>query len=516
MTNLPHIASRLFGTPLLVARPKLDVILGVLGPRLAGHDLASKDIAMMPSRETIITPDGIAIVMVTGTLVSRSGYLAAASGMTSYGDIGDAIEAAALNPLVRGIVLDVDSPGGEVGGLFDLSDRIAVLRQEHGKPIQAVANETALSAAYAIACAADGITITQTGEVGSIGVVAVHVDESAADRQAGLAWTFVHAGERKVDGNPHEPLSPRARADIQVDVDALYERFVTLVARRRNLSPEAVRATEAGVFRGVQSVRAGLADRVGTLRHAVEEMAADLVRKSPSRGHVASSNRHSGTADAESVGVAAHPTLAAKETFMQTDFEHLPIAEDGSTPPDLGLNEDMPANPSSEPDKTEPDMPEPVAGVEQRLRTEYADLAGVAAQAQRLGVPIDVAGAYLFTLLPEPVPQAEPEKKVTTLQKTAPTPSRRSAPAPTRAWYKGGTLHQDTLLGWSRATHANRLATAADAAAKLWAGRLGTMDALKPKAVALASCISGVAGDPATNSLTVRNTAALCAVRLGW
>ena len=78
---------------------------------------------------------------------------------------------------------------------------------------------------------------------------------------------------------------------------------------------------------------------------------------------------------------------------MQTDFEHLPIAEDGSTPPDLGLNEDMPANPSSEPDKTEPDMPEPVAGVEQRLRTEYADLAGVAAQAQRLGVPIDVADA---------------------------------------------------------------------------------------------------------------------------
>jgi len=398
MTDLPHIASRLFGTPLLVARPKLDVILGALGPRLAGHDLASKDIAMMPSRETIITPDGIAIVTVTGTLVSRSGYLAAASGMMSYGDIGDAIEAAALDPLVRGIVLDVDSPGGEVGGLFDLSDRIAALRQEHGKPIQAVANETALSAAYAIACAADGITVTQTGEVGSIGVVAVHVDESAADRQAGLAWTFVHAGERKVDGNPHEPLSPRARADIQVDVDALYERFVTLVARRRNLSPESVRATEAGVFRGVQSVRAGLTDRVGTLRQAVEEMAADLVRKSLSRGHVASSNRHSGTADAESVGVAAHPTLAAKETFMQTDSEHLPIAEDGSTPPDLGLNEDMPANPSSEPDKTEPDktepdMPEPVAGVEQRLRTEYADLAGVAAQAQRLGVPIDVADA---------------------------------------------------------------------------------------------------------------------------
>jgi ClpP class serine protease len=88
----------------------------------------------------------------------------------------------------------------------------------------------------------------KTAEIGSIGVVAVHVDESAADARAGLAWSFVHAGERKVDGNSHEPLSSRARADIQADVDFLYERFVNLAARNRRLSPEAVRATEAGVF----------------------------------------------------------------------------------------------------------------------------------------------------------------------------------------------------------------------------------------------------------------------------
>ena len=365
MTDLPHIASRLFGTPLLVARPKLDVILGVLGPRFAGHALEPMDIGSVPDRELEITPEGVAIVPVTGTLVSRSGYLAAASGLVSYNDIGDAIEAAAIDPRVRAIVLDIDSPGGEVGGLFDLADRIAAIRQASGKPIQAVANETALSAAYAIACAADGITVTQTGEVGSVGVVAVHVDESGADARAGLAWTFVHAGERKVDGNPHESLSPRARADIQADVDALYERFVSLVARRRTLSPEAVRATEAAVYRGDLAVQAGLADRVGTLRQAVGQLAADLTRKPVSRGR------------------AALPSPAAKEASMQTEPERPSIPEDETMPPDPEPGEDTPAT----------QAPEPAAGVEQRLRAEYAELAAVAAQAARLGLKIDVAEA---------------------------------------------------------------------------------------------------------------------------
>lgn len=393
MADLPHLASRLFGTPLLVARPKLDVILGVLGPRLAGHALEPAGIADAPGREPIITLEGIAIVPVTGTLVSRSGYLAAASGLRSYGDIGDAIEAAALDPMVRGIVLDIDSPGGEVGGLFDLADRIAALRKEYAKPIQAVANEAALSAAYAIACAADGITVTQTGEVGSIGVVAVHVDESAADRQAGLVWTFVHAGERKVDGNPHEPLSSRARADIQRDVDVLYERFVMLVARQRNLSPEAVRATEAGICRGERAVRAGLADRVGTLRQTIEQMTTGLVRKPLSRGQISFDARRPTSADGQCVGVAAHSPPANKEALMQTDPEQLPIPENETTSPGPDLDDDMPATPASEPDQAEPDVTEPASLIERRLRTEYADLAAVAAQARRLGVNIDVADA---------------------------------------------------------------------------------------------------------------------------
>ena len=215
---------------------------------------------------------------VVGTLVGRSSYLAAASGLVSYDDIAQAIAAAMDDPTVQGVILDVDSPGGEVGGLFDLVEQIRAIRSASTKPLWAVANENALSAAYAIASAADRLYVTRTGEIGSIGVVAVHVDETGADAKAGLAWTFVFAGERKVDGNTHQPLSERARATIQADVDQLYSEFCTLVAVNRKLDAAVVRGTDAAIYRGELAVRAGLADRVGTLELAVAEMVGELDR----------------------------------------------------------------------------------------------------------------------------------------------------------------------------------------------------------------------------------------------
>ncbi len=362
MTDLPHLAARLYGTPLLVARSKLDVILGALGPRLAGQSI-SFDGDTAPSADVAVTPDGIAIVPVVGTLVARSGYLGAASGLTGYGDIADAIEAAATDPGVRAILLDVDSSGGEVGGLFDLVDHIQAIRSQCGKPIWAVADEAALSAAYAIACTADRLYVTQTGEVGSIGVVAVHRDESGADAQAGLAWTFVHAGAAKVDGNPHQPLSDSARAALQADVDALYGKFTTLVAERRRLPPDAVRATEAQVYRGDQAVAAGLADKVGTLRVALADLGTVLARPS-----------------------IRSPILSRpKETTMSEQMGDIPVIE-----------AERPA-----PGAIVPVSGAVTAQVEQRLRAEYSEISAIAAQAARLGVTIDPAEAMAKGIRPE-------------------------------------------------------------------------------------------------------------------
>lgn len=380
MSDLPHLASRVFGTPLLIARAKLEVILGVLAPRLAGGTLEPLESETDPPPLTSVTVEKIAVVSVIGTLVSRSGYLDAASGLQAYGDIADAIAAAMDDASVRGVILDVDSPGGEVGGLFDLVEQIQAIRNASAKPLWAVANESALSAAYAIASAADRLYITRTGEVGSIGVVAVHIDESRADAKAGLAWTFVFAGDRKIDGNAHEPLSERARATIQADVDRLYAEFCTLVAANRGLSPEAVRGTDAAIYRGTLAVRAGLADRLGTLDLAITEMAAELDRAAPARAHV-------------------NPTLKRSLSMATNETEQAhdqPDERQQAAAPEQAPTNAAPATPPLPAPETTAE-----AGIAEKLRAEFAEVAAVVSQAARLGVTVDAADALKKGIAPD-------------------------------------------------------------------------------------------------------------------
>jgi len=211
-----------------------------------------------------------------GPLLQRGDGFSRWLGITTYDDIADAAESTFADPAVRGVLLEIDSPGGEVAGLFDLVDYLGVLKSTHGKPLWAIAREQALSAAYAIASVADRIYTTQTGEVGSVGVLAVHVDRSAHDKMDGRKYSLIFAGAKKADGNPHVPLSPSAAGDIQADVDDLYARFVTRVANNRALRPQAVTTTEAAIYRGQHALDAGLADVVGTLETAHDDLVASL------------------------------------------------------------------------------------------------------------------------------------------------------------------------------------------------------------------------------------------------
>lgn len=268
---LPHLAARLFGTPLLVQRAKLDVILAVLSERLP---LAAPDVELAPPRPRAPNPpalasSAIAVLPIHGTLVKRTLGLEAASGLTSYADVGARLEAALGDPLVAGIVLDIDSAGGETGGCFELARRVREAAAI--KPVWAVANDAAFSAAYAIGCAAQRLFVTETGGVGSIGVIALHVDQSAKDAQDGLRYTAITAGAHKNDYSPHEPLADAARAALQAEVDRLHALFVAHVAAMRGLPEDAVRATEAALFFGPQAVETGLADGVATLPAVLAE-----------------------------------------------------------------------------------------------------------------------------------------------------------------------------------------------------------------------------------------------------
>jgi signal peptide peptidase SppA len=280
---LPHLASRIFGTPLLVHRAKLDVILSALGPRL-GIDSpipadATELLAAVPApRPTLPGGVGIAVIPIHGTLVKRALGLEATSGLTSYQDIGAQLDAALADPGVTGILLDVDSPGGEASGSFDLARRVREAAAV--KPIWVVANDAAFSAAYAIASSAERVVVTETGGVGSIGVIALHIDQSVKDANDGYRYTAITAGRHKNDFSPHEPLTDTAKAELQAEVDRLYDIFVGHVAAMRGLPEMAVRATEAALYFGPNAVDAGLADAVGTLEATLAEFSTYLSSRS--------------------------------------------------------------------------------------------------------------------------------------------------------------------------------------------------------------------------------------------
>ena len=215
---------------------------------------------------------GMAIIPVHGTLINR--FSGTWGFVTGYDYIRGAFDAALADSAVQGIVLDVDSYGGEVHGCFELSDHIHSMRGK--KPVRAMVNANCYSAAYATASAADSITVTPSGGAGSVGVATMHVDYSKALEEAGISVSFIYAGKHKVDGNAYEPLPDGVRADIQARIDATYQKFVATVARNRGIGEAAVRATEARCYTAEDAKAKGLIDAVAPPKAAFAGFANEL------------------------------------------------------------------------------------------------------------------------------------------------------------------------------------------------------------------------------------------------
>ena len=335
------------------------------------------------------------MIPVFGTLVKRAGAVEAASGLTSYGHLEDRIMDAATDPVVRAILLDIDSPGGEAAGVFDLSDLIYEARSL--KPVWAVADEEAFSGAYAIASAAERLIVPRTGGLGSIGVVAVHVDRSARDAMEGFRTTTVYAGAAKNDFNPHETLKDGARQTLQAEVDRVYALFVDTVARNRGLTADAVRATEARLFFGEDAVRAGLADEVGTMRSAFAALAAAL---STPRSIVAAPAALSGTANAPpkpATGNARPKPTTGKEQSMNDDTVTQTTNADAGMPPEPETSNAPPAANAADTPPA-PEATAPVAAKPEPTTAEVVDLDAVRAEARGEGAAEAGLIAELCTL----------------------------------------------------------------------------------------------------------------------
>ncbi|UJD90092.1 S49 family peptidase [Rahnella aquatilis] len=267
--NLPHLAQRLFNTPLALHPRKAEVVMAALTDRFGLTRIQSMswddddDSFSRQARDTgYDVVEGIAVIPIQGTLVQKLGTLRPYSGMTGYDGIRACFLQALNDSEVKAICLDIDSPGGEVAGCFDLVDEIYAARGS--KPVWAILSESAYSAAYALASAADKIIVPRTGGVGSVGVIVMHVDWSQKIKKDGLAVTIITYGDRKAESNPYEPLSETARKAIQSDIDEMGRLFVSTVSRNRGITEKTVRDTEAACFLGADGVQLGLADQVAS------------------------------------------------------------------------------------------------------------------------------------------------------------------------------------------------------------------------------------------------------------
>ena len=288
----PHLAARLFNTPLLVHPGKLDAIIAGLGGRLLDGPLQLEAVAngaaapeMFSTRRGTrgdagyVVTDGVAVIGASGALVHRSRIDADSTYLLGYNELAAQAEAAQADPEVHAVLQVWDSPGGEVSGAFEYAERMLGLRGS--KPMWAIADSMAASAAYLGGSAFEKLAVSNTGYVGSIGVVMRHVDFSRALDNDGIRVTHIFAGTHKVDGNPYEPLPADVRADMQAEIDGLYAMFVDSVALHRGISAESVRATQAQVYRGTAAVSMGLADRVATTDQLISELSALRARTYP-------------------------------------------------------------------------------------------------------------------------------------------------------------------------------------------------------------------------------------------
>lgn len=273
--NHSYILNAFLEHPWAILPSKLAILEDIVVRHVSGEKMDAEIVQAQlhgAARPQERQASGVAVLPLFGSIFPRANMMTALSGATSTDAFGMRFDELMNDPHVSAIVLDVDSPGGQVGGVAELSQKIYNARGK--KPVVAVVNHTMASAAYWIGTAADEVVMTPSAQAGSIGVFAAHQDISKALENDGVKVSLISAGKYKTEGNPYEPLSDEARASIQSSVDETYENFIDAVARNRGVSASVVRSDfgEGRMVRAREAVKLGMADRIGTLEETVNAL----------------------------------------------------------------------------------------------------------------------------------------------------------------------------------------------------------------------------------------------------
>lgn len=276
-----RIITAFFGSTWAIMPEKLDAMAAFLkfaaqGGKYSAEEVAER-IAPKAAAQSVPTdkPTNIAVIPISGIIAQKASAVDDISGPggTSTEKVSRMFRSAMNDSTVKGIIFDIDSPGGTVYGVEELASEIVKARGT--KPIVSMINSLAASAAYWIASAADEICITPSGEAGSIGVYSQHVDISKFLESSGQKVSLISAGEFKVEGNPFEPLSEEAMKYIQSRVDDYYTSFTQAVARGRGVPVAKVRSDfgKGRVFGADEALKSGMVDRIATFDQTVQRLA---------------------------------------------------------------------------------------------------------------------------------------------------------------------------------------------------------------------------------------------------
>ena len=284
-------AAYFLGQPLAMAPQSFRALAGTLTVMVngGGGTQANAFVGQFDHQvQFSVTRNGTAIVPIHGTLIDRGAWMGNHCGNTSYEGLTEQFKRLANDDGIKRVILDINSGGGMVAGIWDIFPGLDALKDK--KPVVAIAQNFAASAAYAIASAAHEVVITRAGHVGSVGVIAQHMSVEKMMERIGLDSTLITSGAKKAEGNPFEALPESVKADWQKRVKKSHKQFVAHVSKYRGLDTEAVRATEAGLFEGQEAVDAGFADYV----MGFDELLEQFERTDSAKGSRASGKQKKG------------------------------------------------------------------------------------------------------------------------------------------------------------------------------------------------------------------------------
>ena len=266
-----RIWNKITGDPWAITETALHTILEVAARENESPEaVAAKLGRELQNTYNVTMRDGVAIIPVTGPLFRYANIFTSISGASSYELIAKDFIASLENPQIKAIILDIDSPGGEVNGVAELASMIFDARGT--KPIIAYASGDAASGAYWVASAADEIVVSETSALGSIGVVGIYRGKSDKESVASVEIVSSQSPHKRLD-----PLSNEGKAKLQHRIDSMADVFISSVARNRNITAEDVQSNFGGgdVMIGGLAVNAGLADRIGSLERLITELSQD-------------------------------------------------------------------------------------------------------------------------------------------------------------------------------------------------------------------------------------------------